>query len=71
MARAKRASTKTESMIQPTLTGEIRTDMQLWRLSFVLADIAKQTSKISEENNISKTANHMNALPLTQELSDV
>lgn len=42
MARANSGSTRTLSMTPPVLTGQSRTDAELWRLSFVLAEIAEQ-----------------------------
>ena len=38
-------------MTQPVLTGESRADAELWRLSFVLAEIAEQA--VRSENDVS------------------
>ena len=42
MARANSGSTRILSKTPPILTGQSRTDAELWRLSFVLAEIAEQ-----------------------------
>ena len=50
MARVKKGSVSKKLVTHPTLTGESFTDMQLWWLSFILADIAARTTKQVTEN---------------------
>ena len=76
MARANSGSTRTLSMTPPVLTGKSRTDAELWRLSFVLAEIAEQTiinasnTEVSIKKKIRQTVNHVNVLPPTEEVTD-
>jgi len=76
MARANSGSTRTLSMTPPVLTGQSRTDAELWRLSFVLAEIAEQTiinasnTEVSIKKKIRQTVNHVNVLPPTEEVTD-
>ena len=76
MARANSRNAKTLSMAHPVLTGDSYTDTELWRLSFVLADIAEQTIintsniEIRIEKKIRQTVNHVNVLPSTEEVTD-
>jgi hypothetical protein len=57
MTRIKHKSTKDNSITHLILTGENQIDMQIWQLSFVLADIASQNNQPVTEKEAKVTLN--------------
>jgi len=63
-------------MTPPVLTGQGRTDAELWRLSFVLAEIAEQAIKsksdggVSIEKKMRQKVNNEKLFPLIEDVRD-
>ena len=77
MARANSGSTRILSKTPPILTGQSRTDAELWRLSFVLAEIAEQAIQsksdgdASTEKQMRQKMNNGHIFPSIEDASDV